>query len=523
MIHPIPRQPIAFGDQFELCGLNVADRYKRLVEVGDVVNFQVRLSPINNAELITDGDFASGAPWTFGTNWTYDSTDDEADAAAADSGDQLSESGIIAVDVAYYLVTFTVKNYVSGNIRILLGGSAAQDVTINANGIYSVLMFSGGISTGIQIQGVDAAPFTGSLDDISIKKLSTLIWRLRDQDSNVFLTDEDNMLGYVTYLTGQGCDRGMALLSFPTADIDFGDAICFTICLRDKYNEEWISNGTFASTDDWGVSNASWSITGGHAEYDGVVTSYISQTLQQETLPNYEYTVEFTVSGLGGDGTITLQIIDVTPGGTHDLLSVTTDGTYSVSFTGHRVSSIAFRGDGDGAFESPVELDNVTMDISTEAGADFCSNQFHFTTFGCTLQLAWRNDISMILPRNEILNYEDFSFTQYYRFLGAIWKPRMEEEFVWETDSIGGRHLLNYNASEVFVLNIDHCPAYVQSALAVAFGHRSVWLDNREITRFDSGWSPTWSRYSVNAPVRIECIYQDEINENQPVEEVGCY
>ena len=84
------------------------------------------------ANLVTNGDFASGAGWTAGSGWTI----------AAGVASHTGAAGDLDTTVAFaantlYRVTYTVSNWVSGQIACqFIGGNAVTATYRGANGTY---------------------------------------------------------------------------------------------------------------------------------------------------------------------------------------------------------------------------------------------------------------------------------------------------------------------------------------------------------------------------------------------------
>lgn len=180
----IRNQPIDFCTRIECYDEEFCIR----VDTADVSQFQVELTQSTGAELVQNGDFASSTGWTFGTNWAYDGVNDEADATGATTG-ILRQNGILNTG-DYYVMSFEVKNYVSGVIFTGIGNA-------EANGTYYGVFISQSDDLMFEPNNV----FTGSIDNVSVKKLTYLGWRILDCDTNeILLEDYDNSDGLITFL-----------------------------------------------------------------------------------------------------------------------------------------------------------------------------------------------------------------------------------------------------------------------------------------------------------------------------------
>lgn len=208
------------------------------VDTGDESQFQVELTEITGTELVQNGDFAASTGWTFGTNWAYDGTADEADATGATTG-ILHQDGILTAG-EYYIMSFEVKNYISGVINSPIGDA-------DANGTYSGVFIAGSNNLNFEPNNV----FTGSIDNVSVKELTFLGWRILDcETGEMVLEDYDNSDGLITFLEtdyNPGGDPPTGLSSVGRALVKFDwDAAplntlplpgCYKICLV-KQNDQ---------------------------------------------------------------------------------------------------------------------------------------------------------------------------------------------------------------------------------------------------------------------------------------------
>ena len=136
--------PVAAGEQ--PVGL-VLDKSKGLV-----------LGP----ELVTNGTFDTDTAWTKGTGWTISGGSANVSSAGAAYLDQPN----ILTAGKTYRITFTVSNFVSGNIT-LSGTYFSPGFQVNTNGTFTVLLSAN--STLFRIGSTNAASY--SLDNISVREL----------------------------------------------------------------------------------------------------------------------------------------------------------------------------------------------------------------------------------------------------------------------------------------------------------------------------------------------------------------
>lgn len=123
-------------------------------------------------ELVTNGTFSGSATgWTLGTNWAFNVIN-VIRATAAAAGQTASQSIASLTVGKMYLVSYTIFNYVSGNVAVTLGGDAGA--TRSANGTYSELLVVAA-GTTLSFERV-SSDFSGDIDDVSVKLLDC--WQL---------------------------------------------------------------------------------------------------------------------------------------------------------------------------------------------------------------------------------------------------------------------------------------------------------------------------------------------------------
>jgi hypothetical protein len=123
-----------------------------------------------SAELVTDGSFAGdGSAWTQGTGWALDDPNNEMDCDGSQVANSDLSQDISATAGKLYRVTFTISNYSAGDLTPLVGtGSGAA---VAANGLKVQYITAAG-SPGSTLYFRADADFVGTIDDISVKRLS---------------------------------------------------------------------------------------------------------------------------------------------------------------------------------------------------------------------------------------------------------------------------------------------------------------------------------------------------------------
>ena len=136
------------------------------VKDGKLYNVLPQPKPLSG-ELVTNGTFDTDSDWTKGTGWTI------SDGKAKVNGtNTFLEQPSVIKQSAFYKVSFTMSDYVSGQCRIALGGYSTDPV-FNANGDYNVYVESNAASnTRIYMYAQNASNF--SIDNLSIVEVDQL-------------------------------------------------------------------------------------------------------------------------------------------------------------------------------------------------------------------------------------------------------------------------------------------------------------------------------------------------------------
>lgn len=139
---------------------------------GGMYEFGPSFSATDLAERVTDGDFLLTAQFTYGTGWSRDAINNEADAATLTVGASLTSSIYQSVTIPsgrWCRLRFTVKNYSAGSLRAYIGSTALGSAAVAANS-RNVIEFFNTTSTAQTLSFRPAsANTTLSLDSVSLK------------------------------------------------------------------------------------------------------------------------------------------------------------------------------------------------------------------------------------------------------------------------------------------------------------------------------------------------------------------
>ena len=126
---------------------------------------------LTGSEKVINGDFDSDSDWTKGTGWSISG------GTASCSGDQTGNTGLSQLlssdrleDGSTYKITYTISNYVAGQVNPHLRGTATGNTT--GNGTRSVYGVAGS-NDSYDINFFADSNFNASIDNVSIKKVTT--------------------------------------------------------------------------------------------------------------------------------------------------------------------------------------------------------------------------------------------------------------------------------------------------------------------------------------------------------------
>jgi hypothetical protein len=122
------------------------------------------------SELIVNGDFATNSNWDLGTGWSINDGKLRADNVSLINTFQ----AYIYTSGKIYKVTYTISDYVKGDVRFQLGGggSTVNGATRNANGTYTEYLVATDNHTSARFRALSAdGGFTASIDNVSVKEV----------------------------------------------------------------------------------------------------------------------------------------------------------------------------------------------------------------------------------------------------------------------------------------------------------------------------------------------------------------
>ena len=137
--------------------------------------------------------------WTWGTGWSNDYINQEADHAA---GNVVAlEQNIKVLAGKVYDVTFTVKNRLAGSVTPYLGGVAGAIVSVDSTVTRTITATGTG-----NLQFVPSSDFDGSIDDVSVKESTASV--------EIFQPGHVGSTWRLQYSTGPGSWCPVKILTF---------------------------------------------------------------------------------------------------------------------------------------------------------------------------------------------------------------------------------------------------------------------------------------------------------------------
>ena len=142
---------------------NTIDTSSSIGTSTEMIQGQFNLTKLGDEEVV-NGDFATDSDWIKGSGWSIEDGVASLNAPTGNLDQSLSASS-----GSKYIVTFTISNYVSGDIRWRFTGASNENGTLrSANGTYEEEI------TLTNSQSVFRFPATAGImdiDNVSVKKV----------------------------------------------------------------------------------------------------------------------------------------------------------------------------------------------------------------------------------------------------------------------------------------------------------------------------------------------------------------
>ncbi len=134
----------------------------------EMIQGQFNLTRLGDEEVI-NGDFSSDSDWAKGSGWSINNGKAVSDGSG--NYQSISQSCLVSPIGKTYKVTYEVSDYVSGEVRCILGGFTLGQI-ISSNGLVTeYLTVSNASSNTFVYLETRGSGFTGSIDNVSVKEV----------------------------------------------------------------------------------------------------------------------------------------------------------------------------------------------------------------------------------------------------------------------------------------------------------------------------------------------------------------
>ena len=143
------------------------------------------------SELVSNGNFSTvpDTSWTWGTGWTHDTTNLEADHTTGNTA-ALTQN-ISVTNGQTYQVEITIRNRTAGSVTLNINGvyiyESGSSTALNSNGTFKRSLVAN-ITGTATLSITPTSDFDGSVDDISVKQITSISqpnFNLLDDAGNV--------------------------------------------------------------------------------------------------------------------------------------------------------------------------------------------------------------------------------------------------------------------------------------------------------------------------------------------------
>ena len=467
----INNQPVKFNEALNPCHLDFL-RYKQLVELGDVTNFQVRIGdcPLPDNPIINGG-FATNLTGWLGSGWFHDNGKACSNSPSLTT---LTQNNIV-VSGNFYRVEITISDLTaldptvpfSGTVAVRLGAASSGIITEDGSYVFFIL------SSGPQVKIQKLQQTSVCVDNISVQKINIDHIVAIFDENDVFITDlkVSDFIVAPIFITPQFT----LLQDFLTGFIDWEDLAipegCYKICLLDSCIntnfQNYLPNGEF-DIDDQSAFNP-WTIIGpGLFDIDG----------QQQLVffGNSLDTGRLAQSGvkIGCTYEVEIKVVSMVNCemfvrlGTDETVHHSVAGTFTENLTAdNAIVSVRFVGTG-GIPVGRIEYVRLRMKPACYE-PDFCSTIFNLKAdHPCTLRANGSNDPRVTDDFGFLFKLTNFNPT--IRLLSKLVGSQYIFDIEKEEDSEGEDKLVFYQRVKSKKWRIERQPEYVHDFLSLIYG-----------------------------------------------------
>ena len=396
-------------------------------------------------EQVTNGDFASGLTgWTNVGSWT--SSVETANNDGSTSGDLYRDAVEPFKLDSFYLVKFTISNYIAGTFDINIGGNV-NTVDVSANGSYEYSLFMSSAPNN-RISLRPRSTFNGSIDNVSVKEVQGFASPSVDSPTGAFKMIPNSASGnrymYLSVnnaLSTNSIFLKKAELSFAkvgnaaatvVVDLDLGTLSKSTDSVNDysieSFSNDWYKisiynklNSNFQMHFFAGVDS-----TGANVSTNGADGFYIYGA-QLEALP-------YATSYIPTNGSAVTRVKDV----------ATNFG--DVNTFNSAAGTLFFEGSFlDGS-------DYNTISISNDSGSDKCRLWFDNTNLVFATYVNNINQVFISLPISNNVNYKiavKYKTNDFGLFVNGVKSPNIAVN-IGGVPSINSYKKLNFNSGSIY-------------------------------------------------------------------------
>jgi hypothetical protein len=437
-----------------------------------------------------DTSFSGDNPFIFNTD----------SACVSGTGDLFTDT--LANGPGYFVVSFTISNYVSG--AVIVSGACVDPwsgAPFSGNGE----KFAYGSFAGPGVLCLSFLDFFGCVSDIHLYRLNAPQFVIENQETQQQYLDLNDG-AYLNFLQ----DR-VTVKFQPLEFLPYG---CYKICIIDTCliagETNKVTNGTFDETlDDWSPGSGwAWdAANGGEALFD---RSTGTGSLSQEfSVTDITVCARITVYDISGAGAFVRFHLRNAANNSVTFLDITTPGVYSICGLGNQIavepSNIA---------GTIVEVDNIGVfqveNCEDCSPYDYCSNCIKFAESFDTCVLlveSYNNENgSWGFVWNNVAGTNIFKLS--HRLPAKLWHPVYPEESNDYTFSDGKTSDTFALSDKVWTLGID--PESERTHDVVRLQKRSDHFiitdinESREFFAEKGDYNPEWADGGCKAPANIK-------------------
>jgi len=145
---------------------NTIDTASSIGTSTEMIQGQFNLTKLGS-ELVTNGGFDTDSDWVKQSSWNI--ANGSANCDGSGGYRSISQSALTNQVGKTYKISYEVSNYVSGEVRFILGGLNLGQI-VSANGVYTETIQAVNPSTNSYIYiETRGSGFVGSIDNVSVK------------------------------------------------------------------------------------------------------------------------------------------------------------------------------------------------------------------------------------------------------------------------------------------------------------------------------------------------------------------